>query len=163
MFEAKSLCLQPLAREIGSTFPLSFSPSLYVSRRVSLLLTFWRYGTVIKKVRTGLGQSDKPFALTSHINLRQSCVCQTHGQLQIVQDLSRQIVENGVRSLCPNLAGTLSRWYLPPPFPLSPFLSFAREFCEFCEFCTTLQEQQQQQQRQPCTAAAQRSSSPTAS
>lgn len=119
MFEAKSLCLQPLAREIGSTFPLAFflplSLCIYVSRRVSLLLTFWRYGTVIKKVRTGLGQSDKPFALTSHINLRQSCVCQTHGQLQIVRDLSRQIVENGVRSLCPNLAGTLSRWYFPPP------------------------------------------------
>lgn len=114
MFEAKSLCLQPLAREIGSTFPLSFSPSLYVSLYVSLLLTFWRYGTVIKKVRTGLGQSDKPFALTSHINLRQSCVCQTHGQLQIVRDLSRQIVENGVRSLCPNLAGTLSL-VSPPP------------------------------------------------
>lgn len=119
MFEAKSLCLQPLAREIVSTFPLSLSPSLplslciSVSRRVSLLLTFWRYGTVIKKVRTGLGQSDKPFALTSHINLRQSCVCQTHGQLQIVRDLSRQIVENGVRSLCPNLAGTLSLVSLP--------------------------------------------------
>lgn len=125
MFEAKSLCLQPLAREIGSTFPLSFSPPvslyLYVSRRVSLLLTFWRYGTVIKKVRTGLGQSDKPFALTSHINLRQSCVCQTHGQLQIVRDLSRQIVENGVRSLCPNLAGTLSLVSPPPALSLPKF------------------------------------------
>lgn len=113
-------------------------------------------GPVIKKVRTGLGQSDKPFALTSHINLRQSCVCQPYGQLQIV--------ENGVRSLRPNFARSLatrgdifSLLSLAPLLFLIPShsLSFAREFCEFC---TTLQHHQQQQQQQQ-----QRCSSPTAS
>lgn len=121
-------------------------------------------GPVIKKVRTGLGQSDKPFALTSHINLRQSCVCQPYGQIQIVRDLSRQIVENGVRSLRPNFARSLatrgdifSLLSLAPLLFLIPShsLSFAREFCEFC---TTLQHHQQQQQQQQ-----QRCSSPTAS
>lgn len=40
-------------------------------------LRCWAGAAIIKKVRTGLGQSDKPFPLTLHINLRQSCVC--HG------------------------------------------------------------------------------------